>query len=134
MIKEQKKRKTMNLPIRIVKRINEEAYRKWKSSSAIALSIIEENCDYVPLCHPLTKQVKISKHHSGLCCQKILQIKLNPNLVNASSPISFSPAVTYTFRMKLFNFHLRIFYPRSRASSRNVFLLDFCFWLLPQFH
>ena len=32
---------------RQVKRINEEAYRKWESSSAIALSIIEESCDYV---------------------------------------------------------------------------------------
>ena len=61
MIKEQKKRKTMNLPIRIVKRINEEAYRKWKSSSAIALSIIEENCDYVLSLSALPPVDKTSK-------------------------------------------------------------------------
>lgn len=61
MIKEQKKRKTMNLPIRIVKRINEEAYRKWESSSAIALSIIEESCDYVLNLSALPPVDKISK-------------------------------------------------------------------------
>ena len=61
MIKEQKKRKTMNLPIRIVKRINEETYRKWESSSAIALSIIEESCDYVLNLSALPPVDKVSK-------------------------------------------------------------------------
>ena len=61
MIKEQKKRKTMNLPIHIVKKINEEEYRKWESSSAIALSIIEESCDYVLNLSALPPVDKVSK-------------------------------------------------------------------------